>query len=468
MGDLATGAVVLVAGVAALTRTRSRATGALLCATAAAWFAGSAVEALVFLHRGPLFHLLLVFPRARARPRIRVAIVVAAYLTAAVEPAGASPLITGVLCIAVVSAAVARYARAGGTERRAARSAALAAVPVCGALLAGVVGFDDASVLFAYELAVSAAAVGLVTDVLAGQWATPLITDLFDIGRLERATPIAEAIARAVGDPSLILALSRGDAYVDEVGRPVRVLGRGVTPIDDRGALLVHDPAALADPELARAAATAARIALANAGLELDVAARVAELEASARRLVTAGDDERRRLELAVEERAERRVAVAEALLAGVDPELARAAAEARAQLLRFAAGLRPRRLESEGLAGALEDLAVQASIPVGLHASDTRFDAVTEASLYFVCSEALANVVKHAHANAVRIDVEERDSMLIAVVADDGSGGADPAGSGLQGLADRVEALGGRFTVVCAPGEGTTVRAEIPLRVVA
>lgn len=466
MGDLATGAVVLAAGIAALTRRRSRATGALLCATAAAWFAGSAFEPLVFLHRGPLIQLLLAFPRARAEPRIGVAIVVAAYVTGAVEPAGASPVITCALWVAVVAAAITRWARAGGTERHAARSAALAAALVCGALVAGALGLEDAGALAAYELAVAAAALGLAADVLAGRWADPVIAGLFQIGELGRATPVATAIGRSIGDPSLVVALPAGERYVDEAGRPVGVAGRAVTPVGERGALLVHDPAALADPALARAAAIAARIALANAGLERDVAARVAELAASARRLVTAADDERRRLERAVEERAERRVAAAEALLAGVDPGLAHAAAASRAQLGRFAAGLRPRRLDTDGLAGALEELAAQAPVPVELRAPDARFDAVTESSVYFVCSEALANVVKHARATTVRIVVEVRDGALVAEIADDGTGGADAAGSGLRGLADRVEALGGRFAVEDARGAGTAVRAEIPVAV--
>jgi hypothetical protein len=439
----------------------------LLCATAAAWFAGSAVEALVFLHRGPLFHLLLAFPRARVdRPvrRARLVILAAAYVCAFVEPAGASPAATGALCVALVAAAVVRWLRSGGTERRAARSAAVAALPVCAALGAGVLGFDDASVVHAYELAVAAAAVGLAADVIAGRWATPVISELFDIGELEHAAPIAEAIGRAIGDPSVVIALPAGDGHVDEAGRPIRLPDTGVTPIDERGAVLVHDPAALADPELSQAAATAARIALANAGLEQDVAARVADLSASARRLVTASDDERRRLERAVGERAERRVAAAEALLAGVDPELARAAREARAQMRRFAAGLRPPRLAVEGLTGALEDLAAQVPVPVEIRAPAARYDAVVESSAYFVCSEALANVAKHAGAGAVKIDCAERDGALVVEVHDDGSGGADAAGSGLRSLADRVEALGGRLTVESLAGFGTTVRAQIPV----
>jgi signal transduction histidine kinase len=459
-GDVATGAVLVVAGAAALARPRSRATGALLCATGAAWFAGSAAEALVFLHRGPLFHLLLAYPHARVRGRIPMVVAPAAYATALVEPAGASAPLTAALAALVTGAAVARWLGAGGTERRAARSAAAAAVAVCSTLGAGVLGFDDAAVLIAYELAVSAAAAGLAADVLAGGWAGGVITGLLDLGRLERATPVAEAIGRAVGDPSLVIALPGG---VDEAGRPVPPAAADAIPIGD-GAVLVHDPAALADPELARAAAAAARLALANAKLQDEVADRVEALAASARRLVTASDDERRRLERVIEERAERRVAAAEALLAA-DPELARAAADARAQLRRFAAGIRPPRLADDGLGGALEELAARAPLPVEIRVDGARYEPVVEASIYFVCSEALANVAKYASARSARVWITERDGALIAEVADDGAGGARlSGGSGLRGLADRVGALGGRLTVESTLGRGTTVRAEIPV----
>jgi len=229
-------------------------------------------------------------------------------------------------------------------------------------------------------------------------------------------------------------------------------------------AALVHDPAALADPVLERAAAAAARMALGNIRLRQEVGARVDELEASARRLVTAGDAERRRLARAVDEQAERRLDEVAQRLADVEPQLAREAIEARAELRGFAAGVRPRRLAAEGLAGALDDLARRAGVRVAVRVPERRFADVVEATIFFVCSEALANVAKHAGAELVRVEVAERDHLLVAEIADDGAGGADHArGSGLRGLADRVEALGGTLAVVSPAGGGTVVRAEVP-----
>jgi signal transduction histidine kinase len=86
------------------------------------------------------------------------------------------------------------------------------------------------------------------------------------------------------------------------------------------------------------------------------------------------------------------------------------------------------------------------------------------ESALYFVCAEALTNAAKHARATTVRIRAEERDGHAVLTVSDDGDGGADPAGSGLRGLADRVEALGGTLEVDSGAARGTTVAARLPI----
>jgi signal transduction histidine kinase len=468
LADLGTGIVVLAAGGLALTRRPARPTGALLVATGAAWLAGSAVEALVFLHRGPLFHLLLSYPRLPVAGRVRQAICAAGYLTAAVEPLGASDAVTVGMCVLVAGTAGERWLRAGGVERRMAGAAAMAALAVCGTLAWGVAargsGLDPSAVLGVYEAAVALAAAGLAADVLLGGWSRGVVAGLMlDVGRLARAAPLADEIGRAVGDRSLVVATRSGERWHDEAGRPVDPgeRHRAVTAVGD-DALLVHDPGALADPELARAATAAARLALGNARLSGEVAAGVAEVAASARRLVTAGDDERRRVATAVEEGAELRLAAAAEQLKGIDDELARGAADARAEVHAFANGLRPQRLTRDGLAGALTELAHGVPLPVELEAPSRRFDDVVEATLFFVCSEALANVTKHAGASRARVRIESEGERLVAEVSDDGAGGADTHGSGLRGLADRVEALGGALRVDSAPGAGTTVRAEV------
>jgi signal transduction histidine kinase len=477
LADLGTGAFFLAAGALAASRPPGRAVGLLLTATGVAWLLGSAFEVLVFLHRGPLVHLLLAYPRVRVDGRAPRSVIAASYVTGAVEPLGASELLTAVLCVAVVAAAGTRWTRAGGIERRAAAAAFAAVLFVAGALGAGILaraaGASDSAALAVYEVAVVVAAGGLAADAFVGRWARGVITRLLlDLGRLQRAGPLADEIGRAVGDPSLAIAYRFGDGYVDEAGRPVELPAagearRGTTLILEDGvpvAALVHERATFADPALERAAVAAARTALENSRLHREVEARVEELEASARRLVAAGDAERRRLARTVEEQAERRLTGVASLLAEVDPALAQETTDTRIELGRFAVGLRPRRLSLEGLSGALDDLAGRAGVPVDVRAPRRRFAGVVEATIFFVCSEALANVTKHAGAATVRLEVAERDGRLVAEIDDDGVGGADAAsGSGLRSLADRVEALGGTLAVVSRRGVGTTVRAEVP-----
>jgi signal transduction histidine kinase len=215
---------------------------------------------------------------------------------------------------------------------------------------------------------------------------------------------------------------------------------------------------------------------VANVRLQADVAARVREVAASRRRLVETGDDQRRRLR-------ERLRGGAEQSLADVSSDLAALAAErrgdtaaivaelvveldaARADLARFAQGVHPRSLTEHGLHSALGELAAQAPVPVTLSVPSQRFPAPQEAAVFFVCSEGLANIAKYAEASGVRIDVVAGGSRLVARVVDDGRGGADPAhGSGLRGLADRVEALGGSLSVESVAGAGTNLVAELPI----
>jgi PAS domain S-box-containing protein len=203
------------------------------------------------------------------------------------------------------------------------------------------------------------------------------------------------------------------------------------------------------------------------------------QLAASRARIVEAGDAERRRLErnlhdgaqqrlvaLALTLRvAERRIeadaAAARELLGRAETELEQALEELR----ELARGLHPAVLTDRGLGPALGSLAQRAPVPVQLDATVAeRLPAGVEAAAYYVVAEALTNVAKYAHAAAVRVDVCRSDGRLHVTVSDDGVGGADPSlGSGLRGLSDRVEALGGRLEVSSRPGAGTTLRATLP-----
>lgn len=135
----------------------------------------------------------------------------------------------------------------------------------------------------------------------------------------------------------------------------------------------------------------------------------------------------------------------------------------ARDELRKFAQGIRPSALDAGGLPAALPILAARASVPVTLVVDVGRLPPPIEAATFFLCSEALANVSKHAKASCAGVELLVDDGHVVATVVDDGVGGADPRGSGLRGLTDRVEALGGTLLITEATGGGTRLTARIP-----
>jgi signal transduction histidine kinase len=311
-----------------------------------------------------------------------------------------------------------------------------------------------------------------------------------ELGESATTVDLREALGRALGDPSLELAywVPASAHYVDSSGHPVELpepeTGRAATIVEREGetiAALIHDPALSENSELVQSVCAAAALTLENARLQAELRARLAELQASRARLVEATENERRRIERDLHDGTQQRLVsiamslgLAESKLAAdrpaVEPvlhEAREALAVALDELRELTQGIRPAILVERGLAAALDDLSRRAGLPVRLSVGvGGRFPQQVESAAYFVASEALTNAAKHSHASEVRLAVYERDSTLVLEVMDDGIGGAVPAGgSGLRGLADRVEALGGRLTVSSPPGRGTTLRAEFPCK---
>jgi signal transduction histidine kinase len=202
-------------------------------------------------------------------------------------------------------------------------------------------------------------------------------------------------------------------------------------------------------------------------------------LAASRRRIVQAGDEARRRLERNLHDGAQQRlvalaltVRMAERKLADDQDTAGRLLAQAGteleqalAELREIARGLHPAVLTERGLGPAVDALATRAPVPVDVGSEiDGRLPGPVEAAAYYVVSEALTNVAKYACASAARVEISRDNGVLVVEVADDGVGGADATrGSGLRGLSDRVEALGGRLDVSSPEGSGTTLRATLP-----
>ena len=293
--------------------------------------------------------------------------------------------------------------------------------------------------------------------------------------------------ARALRDPSLELAywLPEFGAWADLEGRSVELpaegSGRAATLVERDGvrlAALIHDPSLNEERELLDAVSAAAGIALENGRLQAELRARLEELRGSRQRVVEAGQEERKRLERNLHDGAQQRL-VALALdlrmlerRLGGDPDsraqidrMRNEIALSLDELRDIAHGLHPAVVTGHGLEVALESLVAHAPLPVQLNVElNERVDEPVEVAAYYVVSESLANIGKHAQASRATVAVARTDSELVVEIVDDGVGGADTeAGSGLRGLADRVEALDGRLRVWTPHGGGTRVRAELP-----
>jgi signal transduction histidine kinase len=297
---------------------------------------------------------------------------------------------------------------------------------------------------------------------------------LDEILRVALAEPAADVLFR----------LPEGDGYVDRYAQPrlaVEETGSRVeTPIRHRGqevAVLVHDASLLERRELLRSVVDAASLTAEIARLRIGLRLQLAEVERSRTRLVRAGYEERRRIERDLHDGAQQRLVslgirlrrmqralpaearVLQPALDGAVDEVAQAIEGLRT----LAAGVRPASLD-EGLGAALTDLARTVPVPIEVEVADERLPPTVEEAAYFVACEALTNAVKHASASRVQVAAGRIDGVLQLVVADDGVGGAIPGrGSGLVGLADRVEAQGGRLRVESPLGGGTRIEAVIP-----
>jgi signal transduction histidine kinase len=501
--DLAVGWTFIGCGLIGWARRPESRTGPLMAATGFTWFVGNFAQAglaalawlaahLLYLYRGPLVHLVLTYPSGRPTSRLVRGAVAVGY-AAAVTTIWGSEAATILLAGLLLAVCVRQYGRAVGGARRA-RLIALQAAAGLSLVLAGTAatrlllppGEVSGPSLLAYEAALCGLAAGLLAGLIVAPWQRAAVTDLVvELGEARSGT-VRGQLSRALGDPSLEIGYWLPDraGFVDAEGRvlalPDAGSGRSVTLVERQGqpvAVLVHDPAVLEDPGLLEAVASAARLAAANARLQAEVQARVEELATSTRRILAARDEERRRLERRLHDGAEAQLGKLAATLrrgqglaageqtreqiAHAQEQLGRTVEE----LGRLAQGLHPRMLSEQGLAAALAALAKDFPLPVDLSVASTQLPQRVEVVAYFVCAEALTNIAKHAAASRVTVAITAADGRLRVEIADDGVGGADPArGSGLRGLADRVETIGGTLRVESTPGHGTRLAAEIPL----
>jgi signal transduction histidine kinase len=325
--------------------------------------------------------------------------------------------------------------------------------------------------------------VGIVVGIGWSRLRRPQASELVVELRSETEHTMRERLARALGDPTLDVAYRLGDGrYVDAAGRPIQLpqrADRAVTAVTAKGeeiASLVHDPALLDEPALVESVRATAALVLENERLAAEVRSQLAEVRASRGRIVTAADAERRRIERNLHDGAQQRLVTLSVALGLEASRADRAAADvlSRAQdeveqaigeLRELARGIHPTLLRDEGLTAAVKALARRTPLPVTVQSTvrDRLADPV-ELAAYFVVSEALTNIVKHAGASEASVRLEHETATLRVTVTDDGVGGARiTPESGLAGLRDRLEALDATLLIESEAGGGTNVYAAFP-----
>jgi signal transduction histidine kinase len=353
-------------------------------------------------------------------------------------------------------------------------------------MLAGLFGWTIAQpVRIATFLALGLAPIVFLAGLLQARLDRASGTDvLLHLGSSPRPAELEAAVRRALHDPSAALAfwLPEFGCYGDSAGRQLDVAplpGRDSSAIvrDDRDvAVLLHDPGV--DPDLVVSVVAAAGVMIENAQLQVELRARLEELRGSRARILEAEQRARMDLERDLHDGAQQRLVALSLELATLErdlagyPDLRDRLAPARAEVSASLAELRdvahgifPAAVRDHGLSVALESLATRAALPVTVvGATDGRLPERVELTAFYLVSESLTNIGKHAHASHAVVETAVRDGVLVVEVSDDGVGGASTEkGTGLRGLADRVEALGGRLRVWSPDGGGTRVRAEIP-----
>ena len=523
--DLALAWALIAASLVVLERPRWRRARWLLAATPFAllgadleWASSHALWTLGFLLAGLwaalLVQLVLTFPEGRPWSRLARIVVLAAFtltlggqlvgglvapdtrdlLSVASHPSVADAIdraraIAGIgVALGVLFLVVQRVNALGRPARRAQAPLLLAAAitALAGLLWLGWVIATDARATTLETIAralTMAIPVGIVVGIGWSRLRRPQASELVvELGN-EAATTMRERLARALGDPTLDVAYRLGDGrYVDAAGRPVEPphrADRAVTAVSVRGeeiAALVHDPALLDEPALVESVRATAALVLENERLAAEVRSQLAEVRASRGRIVAAADAERRRIERNLHDGAQQRLVTLSVALGLEASRADRAAADvlSRAQdeveqavgeLRELARGIHPTLLRDEGLTAAVEALARRAPLPVTVQSSARdRLPDPVELAAYFVVSEALTNVVKHASARQASVLLEREPATLRVTVTDDGVGGARiTPESGLAGLRDRLEALDATLSIESEAGRGTNVCAFFP-----
>ena len=335
----------------------------------------------------------------------------------------------------------------------------------------------------ALELVLLAIAIGFAVAMRAVVRARAGLADeVLGDDRLVGVDGLATVLREVLNDASLELFRwdVEGQAYVGLHGNPAPIIpAHGWMVVRDRAEPLgavAHRALAMEEPAIAVAVAQAVRLALLNVRWRAALDLQLADLEEARGRLLATTDRERAAIASRLRDevvgplrRAGAGLSAATADEANGDAvaalTVARQELEAASdEILDLVGGVPPARLGDGGLVEAIRDLAARSPVPVSVSSAPLATGtSEAETTLFYVCSEAITNAVKHANASQITVAISADPRLLVAQVSDDGVGGASSSGTGIQGLADRLAAHGGRLRVDSPPGAGTTLTAEIP-----
>ena len=406
-------------------------------------------------------------------------------------------IVLSVLCVAGIGVLAYRRRAAGPPLRRSIAllvdAFALALIMIAFLFLSAVFGLVSGETTYetirrATFFVVGLAPLVFLVGLLHARLARSAVGDLMlELQADPTPVDVRDALSRALRDPSLSLVywLPEFETYAGVDGQPAQLAaddgGRAVTLIDHGGApvaALLHDASLDDEPELLAAATAGAGIAVENARLHVELRARLEELRGSRARMVSVANKERQRLERNLHDGAQQRLVALSLELSLLESDLegdtdaqqrlTRARHEitaSLAELREIARGIHPAVVSGHGLGVALEQLAALAPVPVRLAVeTDGRLPEAIEVAAYYLVCESLTNVGKYAQASAATVAITHANGSVQIEVTDDGVGGVDTdAGSGLRGIADRIEALDGRLRIWSPSGGGTRIRADIP-----
>jgi signal transduction histidine kinase len=390
------------------------------------------------------------------------------------------------VAIIATAALITRLARLTGPDRPVFRPV-LFAIAVAGGLsiissLSGIIHLPHPTLIAVDELEGLALA-GVPVAFLAAsarKWLARerVLALIAGLGPAPTPAQVQDVLRTALGDPGLILLYRVPGGLVDTGGVPTPPApppGGAVIRAPGGVVLLTGEPGLARYPELIRAAASVAGLALQNTSLQAAISAQIYLVGQSASRLDAAVDAERRRIKDVVGELCGGELAVIADRLAELSRSSDGAAAPASdagdlladvvAELAGLAHGSEPPELARLGLAGALSVAAARLSPRITVEADPGPLPPDVAAAGWFAACELMTNAVKHGGGCAVEVTARRADGGLLVEVRDDGPGGADPAGSGLRGLAERAVGLSGSLVVSSIPGRGTRATVRLPLR---